>query len=168
MSTADLPPAVVDHVGITRLQSAYADVVTRRSWGELAELFLPDATVRIDTVTRDPFELRGPDELGTFVDEAIRRFAFFEFVILNSHVELPRADAPDRARARVFMCELRRDAGSLEWSNAFGVYHDRYRRTARGWRFERRDYRSITRTGGPVFPLDELAAERLDPALPID
>lgn len=50
------------------------------------------------------------------------------------------------------MCEVRRDVGSLDWSVAYGVYHDRYRRTPEGWRFARRDYQSLTRTDGPVFP----------------
>ena len=36
----------IDHVAITRLQSAYADIVTRRSWAELETIFLPDASGR--------------------------------------------------------------------------------------------------------------------------
>ena len=34
------------------LQATYADVVTRRAWAELEPLFVPDAPIRIDTVTR--------------------------------------------------------------------------------------------------------------------
>ncbi|MFO7592107.1 MAG: hypothetical protein R6X23_14650 [Acidimicrobiia bacterium] len=71
----------VDHVAIRRLQSAYADVVSRRAWAELGDLFLPDA-----------------------------------------------------------------DTG--EWNNAFGVYHDRYRRVDGEWRFARRRYHSLARTSG--------------------
>ncbi len=33
----------LDYLAITRLQAAYADVVTRRAWRELERLFLPDA-----------------------------------------------------------------------------------------------------------------------------
>jgi hypothetical protein len=142
----------VDHVAISRLLSAYADLVDRRAWAELDGLFLPDAPVRIDPVTREPIEVRGPIELGRFVAGAVERFAFFEFVVLNAHVELPTAEAPDDARGRVFMCEVRRAVGTLEWSVAYGVYHDRFRRTSEGWRFARRDYRSLTRTDGEVFP----------------
>lgn len=143
-----------DVVAIERLQSAYADVVNRRAWAELARLFLPDAVVRIDTVTRDPFELVGPVALGGFIDGAVQRFAFFEFIRLNAHVETDLDGDPDAARCRLFMCEVRRDVGTLDWSVAYGVYHDRYRRTADGWRFARRDYQSLTRTGGDVaaFP----------------
>ena len=143
---------LLEHVAIGRLQSAYADVVNRRSWGELVPLFEPDAPIRIDPVTRDVIELTGPEALGEFVGSAVERFAFFEFVILNSHVELPTDDEPDDATARTFMCEVRRDVGTLDWSVAYGVYHDRYRRSGGGWRFARRDYQSLTRTDGAVFP----------------
>ena len=142
-----------DVVAIERLQSAYADVVNRRAWAELARLFLPDAVVRIDTVTRDPFELVGPVALGGFIDGAVQRFAFFEFIRLNAHIEVDLDGDPDAARCRLFMCEVRRDVGTLDWSVAYGVYHDRYRRTADGWRFARRDYQSLTRTGGDVAPV---------------
>jgi hypothetical protein len=144
------------HVAIARLHAAYADVVNRRAWPELEGLFLPDARIRIDTVTGKPFELSGPAELGEFIGRATERFAFFEFVVLNDHIELPTAAAPDRARARLFMCEVRRAVETLEWSLAYGVYHDHLRHTADGWRFSRRDYQSLTRTGGDVFPFPDL------------
>ena len=144
-----------DVVAIGRLQSAYADVVNRRAWPELRELFLDDAGVHIDTVTRDPFELTGPGALGDFIGAAVQRFAFFEFVVLNSHVELGH-DGADSARARMFMCEIRRDVDTLDWSTAYGLYQDRYRRDGSTWRFAGRRYRSITRTDGEVFPFPTL------------
>jgi hypothetical protein len=140
-----------DHVAITRLQSAYADVIDRRAWGELAGLFLPDAVIRIDTVTRDAFEVSGPAQLGEFISGAIERFSFFEFVILNSRTNLSLDGDADRAAARIFMCEVRLESASGEWSTAYGVYHDRYVRTTDGWRFARRDYQSLARTTGEVF-----------------
>ena len=148
--------ATDDIVAIGRLQSAYADVVNRRAWGELDGLFMADAHIRIDTVTRPTIELVGAEALGDFIGSAVERFAFFEFVPLNAHTELgaesgPGGD-PDAAHSRWFMCEVRRDVDDLDWSIAYGVYHDRYRRTTSGWRFEQRDYRSLTRTDGPVFP----------------
>ena len=98
----------VDYVSITRLHSAYADVVNRRAWAELKELFLSDAPVRVDMVSKPAIDLVGPTELGTFIGEAIERFSFFEFVVLNARVDLTGTDA-EAARARVFMCELRQD-----------------------------------------------------------
>jgi hypothetical protein len=52
---AELPAE--DHHGIDRLVAAYADTVTRRAWNELVDLFLPEAVVHIDTVTRPAFEV---------------------------------------------------------------------------------------------------------------
>ncbi len=141
-----------DVVAIGRLQSSYADVVNRRAWDELGGLFLPDAPVSIDTISREAFDLVGPDALGEFIGGAVERFEFFEFVVLNSHTDLALEDDPDVARSRIFMCEVRRDVENLAWSVAYGVYHDHYRRTPRGWRFARRDYQSLTRTDGQVFP----------------
>ncbi len=44
--------ALTDHVvALWRLQSRYADIVTRRAWPELGEVFRADTTVHIDTVT---------------------------------------------------------------------------------------------------------------------
>lgn len=142
------------HVGITRLLAAYADAVTRRVWPELDSLFLPGCRVRIDTVTRPPFELNGPEELGRFIGGAVERFDFFEFVVLNVLSGPHPGGSPDRARARVHMCEVRRLADSGEWSTAYGRYDDEVVRIDGRWWFEHRRYRSLGRTGtdGGVFP----------------
>jgi hypothetical protein len=149
-----------DYVAITRLQAAYADVVNRRAWAELVELFDAAALIRVDTVTAEAREFAGPEALGEFIGGAIERFDFFEFVILNTVVAVDGGD-PSFATGRVFMCEIRRDHASEEFSIAFGVYHDRYRRDGaplgarageRGWsrwRFARRDYQSLARTEPP-------------------
>jgi len=145
----------LDHIAIGRLLSAYADVVNRRAWGELHALFQPDAVVRVDTVTNPVVTCSGPGELGTFIGGAIERFSFFEFVVLNAHVDLRTGGDPDAAAARVFMCELRQDRVTGDFSRAFGLYRDRYRRADGRWAFAGRDYQSLARTGGEVFPLPD-------------
>jgi hypothetical protein len=138
------------YLAITRLQAAYADVVTRRAWPELDALFLPDAPVHVDTVSRPVIELVGPGALGEFIGGAIEGFEFFEFVILNTVVHV---HGPDVAKGRLYMVELRQDASNGLWTNAFGVYHDDYVRVGGGWRFGERHYQSLARTGrGDVFP----------------
>lgn len=139
-------------VAIHRLQSAYADAINRRDWDDLVPLFAPDATVTIDTVTRPLIRVVGPIELGRFIAGAVERFAFFEFVRLNSHLELDDEGAPTWATGRLFMCEVRRDVDTLDWSVAYGIYRDRYELAGDRWRFAGRDYQSLTRTDGPVFP----------------
>jgi hypothetical protein len=151
MGAAEVDPgrlaAAVDHVEISRLQTAYADVVTRRAWSELTELFRPEAKVEIDRVTAEPLVLVGPERVGGFISGAIERFEFFEFVILNSHIDLSRS-ADGVAGARIFMQELRQDAESGHWTDAYGVYRDRYERVDGRWWFAGRRYRSLARTSG--------------------
>jgi hypothetical protein len=143
-------PVTSDYVAVRRLQDAYADVVTRRSWDELADLFLPDAVVEVDTRTDDSLRFEGPMALGSFISGAIERFEFFEFVILNSHIVTAVDGDPDAARARLYMCELRQESATAEkpagqWSNAFGIYHDDYVRHDDRWWFARRRYQSLAR-----------------------
>ena len=156
----ELLQQTIDHLAINRLQSAYADTVTRRDWSTLDELFLDDAAVRIDTVTREPFDVVGPAALGEFIGGAVERFDFFEFVILNALVTLGAGGDPDAATARVFMCEQRRHAATEEWSTAYGLYLDRYRRVNGRWWIAERSYRSLARTGpdGGAFPFPDLPA----------
>ena len=102
----------LDYVAITRLQNAYADAVTRRAWSEFHDMFLADAPVRVDTVTNAVIALTGPQEVGDFIGTAVERFEFFEFVPLSTRVELRAGGDPDRATARLYICELRQDAAS--------------------------------------------------------
>lgn len=160
MTDARLLQDTVDHLAINRLQSAYADTVTRRDWTTLEELFLDDAVVEINTVTRDPFRVVGPQALGEFIASAVGRFDFFEFVVLNSLVTLGVEGDSDAASARMFMCEVRRNASDQEWSMTYGLYQDRYRRIDGRWWFTARVYRSLARTGadGGAFPFPNLPA----------
>lgn len=148
-------------LAVRGLQSRYADVVTRRAWPELVELFRPDAEVEIDTVDRDPFHLVGPQAVGEFIGGAIERFDFFEFVILNAVVDVDPAGGA--ATSRTFMCELRQEAATGRATTAYGMYRDRYVEHDGRWWFAARRYRSLARTslepGGPdlrVLPRPDL------------
>lgn len=153
--TAELDPA--DHAAIDRLQRAYADGVTMRDWTQVQGLFLRDATISLDLVTRPAIQLSGPAELTDFVATALERFSFFQFVILNSHVEASATD-PAAAKARMFMSELRLEQGARKRDDTHGLYRDTYRRTDQpgygGWRFASRWYRTLARfPANEVFPL---------------
>lgn len=140
-------------LAVERLQAAYADAVTRRDWADVRALFEPDAVVHIDTRTRAPFSLEGPDALVEFIDRAIAAFVFFEFTILNRTVDVDG----DAATARLYICELRLDAAGT-WSEAYGLYRDRYRRRDGGWRIAGRRYSSLARRGpdgAEGFPLPD-------------
>ena len=144
----------IDYVAITRLQHAYADSVTRRAWAEFHDQFLADAPVRVDTVTNPVVELTGPQEVGDFIGGAVERFEFFCFVPLSANVQLRVDGDADQARARLYICELRQDAASGHFSQAFGLYRDQYRRVDDRWWYARRDYQSVARTGrNEIFPI---------------
>jgi len=154
--TAELDPA--DHAAIDRLQRAYADGVTMRDWDQVHGLFLPDATISLDLVTRPAVQLAGPGALTDFVSKALEQFSFFQFQIVNSHIEAAASD-PAAAKARMFMCELRLKHGARKRDDTFGLYRDTYRRTDEtgygGWRFASRWYRTVARfPDAEVFPLD--------------
>ncbi len=133
-----------DVVALFRLQSRYADVVSRRAWNELHTILVPDVDIEIDTVSNPVRRCSTAEEFIQFVSEAVARFDHFQFVILNSVVDVEEGQT---ARGRIFMCELRHLADSDEWSTAYGLYQDRYRKTDGAWWVVDRRYRSLARTG---------------------
>lgn len=135
-------------VAIWRLQARYADVITRRAWSELAEIFRPDTAVHLDTVTAPPRLLRGPTQFAEVISAAMARFDHFTFVILNTVVELdPGPSDQPRAHGRIFLCEIRHEPDADAWSTAHGVYQDRYERLDGRWWITERHYRTMARTG---------------------
>jgi hypothetical protein len=140
-------------VALHRLQAAYGDAVTRRAWDDLRALFEPDAVVHIDTRTADPFSLEGPVALAEFIERSLAQFAFFEFAVLNAVAEVDG----DGGTGRVYICELRHGHDGA-WSQAYGLYQDRYRRRDGVWRIAGRRYSSLARTGARTesFPLPSI------------
>jgi hypothetical protein len=133
----------VDYVALRRLQDAYADIVTRRAWAELHDVFLPSITLHLDRRSLDPMVFTGPGEIGSFIDRMIEPLDFFEFVILGTRVVI--GPEPDHAAARMYMCELRQDRETGHFHEIYGVYHDRFRRVDGTWWFAERRYHSLAR-----------------------
>ena len=140
------------YIAIQRLLAAYADAMNRRAWGELSELFLADAKIDLIPLQRPALELAGPEVLGRFIAEAIERFEFFQFVLLNSRLEIPLDG--DSALGRNFICEYRKEKTSKKWAQVFGVYHDRYRRIDGRWWFEYRAFSPLASTGSDDLVFD--------------
>lgn len=134
----------VSYVAIQRLLAAYADAVNRRAWEEFRELFLEEALIEITPSSKPALQVVGPDALGRFIGDAIEQYEFFEFVFLNSRLEIRLDD--DAATGRNFMCELRQERESGRWTQVFGVYHDRFRRRDGRWRFEHRRFNALAAT----------------------
>lgn len=143
------------HLAIQRLLAAYTDVVNRRAWAELSTLFLDGARIELTPLNRPPIVVTGAEALGRFIDGAIARFDFFEFVLLNSRIELQPGEPS--ARGRNFICEYRRERESGNWTQVFGVYHDRYRCIDGTWSFEQRSFDPLASAGADnvVYPVHE-------------
>ncbi|MDH4168328.1 MAG: nuclear transport factor 2 family protein [Acidimicrobiia bacterium] len=136
-----------DYIALRRLQSAYADIVTRRAWTELGALFEPACPVILDLRDRGTMEFTGADEIGAFIARSIEVFEFFRFEVVNTTIEIGIGGDPDLAGARMYMCELRRHRDDGDWSAMHGLYVDQMRRSADGWRFAKRRYHSVGRQG---------------------
>lgn len=164
MADAAAVQDLIDYTAIRRLQDAYADIVTRRAWAELGELFVPDLRLDLDLRTLPARVMTGPKEIGGFIGAQLEKYEFFEFVILNSHVELRDGGDPDSAVARMFMSEIRQERATGEFSTIYGVYHDRFRRIHGRWRFAARQYHSLARPPAEpgrdfdVFPIPPAAS----------
>jgi SnoaL-like domain len=145
----DQPDDSRDVVALLRLQSTYADIVSRRAWEELHTIFVPDVDIEIDTVSSPARQCSTAREFIDFVSTAVARFDHFQFVILNSVVDVD--DDGSAATGRIFMCEIRHAADDSSdedgWSTAYGLYQDRYRKTGGTWWVTQRRYRSLARTG---------------------
>jgi SnoaL-like domain len=148
----------VDTVSIQRLIAAYADMVTRRVWSELSDVFAPDAAVVLDLRNNGTMTIDGPAQLGEFVGRSLEQFDFFEFVVLNLHIMLHAGGDSDRATGRLWMSEIRQFASNGMWSTIHGLYRDEYARddsAPYGWRIAGRRYQSLARTNRSVetFPI---------------
>lgn len=148
------------YIALRRLQNRYADIVTRRAWTELEEVFRPQCRLELELGDRSETHV-GPEAVGEFIGTAIAKFSFFQFVILNTVIEIDVATG--RAAARMYIHELRQDEETGRRTDAYGVYHDQFDRDEAGrWWFARRRYGSFSRTAPEdasedqlVFPLPQ-------------
>lgn len=138
-----------EYVAISRLQQRYADIVSRRAWAEMPDVFEADCVIELDLRDR-ALRFTGGPAIAEFIAGAVARFDFFVFAVLNTVVD--HLDGPmGRASGRVYTCELRHDPASGEFSQAFGLYRDFYHRSPEGWRFANRRYASLGRFDGRSF-----------------
>ena len=141
-------------VALMRLQAAYGDVVTQRDWDAMCTLFEPDAVVELDLRTGAPRLMDGPRALAGIIEQSLQQFVFFEFAVLNAVVDV----AGDIGTGRMHISELRHHPDG-SWSQIYGLYQDRYRRTDGVWRIAHRRYSSLARVGVRVesFALPPIA-----------
>lgn len=123
---------VADRFEIEALRGEFTDAGYARDYDRLASLFTPDGVLRMPHID---IEFAGPDEISAGVQ---RLQGFWEFFIQNTHRGTVDLDA-DTAVGRTFVTELgRMQDGSSHLNHS--VYHDRFQRTADGWKFAERVY----------------------------
>lgn len=135
--------AALDELAIRRLQAAYGDAVSRQAWAELGPMFAPGAPIELDLRDGATRRFEGGEAIAAFIAGSIERFEFFEFALLNAVVDAPGGDT---ASGRLYMWELRQLADGRGWSNAYGLYRDRYAKLEGRWVFAERRYSSLART----------------------
>jgi ketosteroid isomerase-like protein len=124
--------AIADRLEIEALRGECADAVMLRDYDRLASLFTHDGAVRIphvgaEAVSRE--EIRAASE---------RMQAPLDYFVQTTHPGTIRLDG-DTASGRAYICELIRFGDGRSELN-YAIYHDRYRRTADGWKFSERVY----------------------------
>jgi ketosteroid isomerase-like protein len=103
-----------------------------RDYDRVALLFTPDGALRMPNV---PVDLVGLDQIRAWGD---RVPAFVDYLVQTTHPGIIRLDG-DTASGRAYLQELIRLRDGSSHLN-YAIYHDRYRRSADGWRFAERVY----------------------------
>lgn len=124
--------AIADRVEIEALRGEFTDGAMMRDYDRVAALFTPDGALRMPNI---PAELIGPEQIRAFgrrVPEIV------EFLVQTTHPGTIQL-AGDTATGRAYLQEVGRARDGRSELN-FAIYHDRYRRTADGWKFTERVY----------------------------
>lgn len=124
--------AIADRVEIEALRAEFTDAAMMRDRARLAALFTPDGVLRMPNI---PAEATGPEEIRAKGEQLQAQWDFF---VQNTHPGAIQLDG-DTATGRAFMHEVVRALDGRQGVN-FAIYHDRYRRTADGWKFAERVY----------------------------
>ncbi len=124
--------AVADRVEIEALRGEFTDAVMMRDYDRAASLFTPGGALRMPNV---PVELEGPEQIRAW---GARVPEFVEFLVQTTHPGVIQLDG-DTASGRAYMQEVLRTRDGHAEVN-YAIYHDRYRRTAGGWKFTERVY----------------------------
>jgi ketosteroid isomerase-like protein len=124
--------AIADRVEIEALRAEFTDAVMMRDYDRVASLFTHEGALRMPNV---PVELTGREEIRAWGDRAL---AIWDYFVQNTHPGTIQLDG-DAASGRAYIQELIRLRNGHSEVN-YAIYHDRYQRTAGGWKFTERVY----------------------------
>lgn len=115
-----------DHDEIERLINLYGHIVDDRDWDRLDELFAPDGSFIIDSMS---VACRGFDEVAARFRTTNHPIAHYA-----TNIVIDVAEGADEAQARVKVWAPRSDGTVV-----VGGYRDQLVRTDKGWRFRERN-----------------------------
>jgi ketosteroid isomerase-like protein len=124
--------AIADRVEIEALRGEYSDAAMMRDPARLASLFTVDGALRMPNI---PAELVGREQIRA---GGQRLQGQWEFFVQTTHPGFLRLEG-DTATGRAYLQELVRARDGRQGLN-YAIYHDRYQRTADGWKFTERVY----------------------------
>jgi ketosteroid isomerase-like protein len=124
--------AIADRVEIEALRGEFTDSAMMRDRARMASLFTEDGALRMPNI---PVELIGREEIRVGGEQLQARWDFF---VQTTHPGTIQIDG-DTATGRAYIQEVLRTLDGIEGVN-FAIYHDRYQRTADGWKFSERVY----------------------------
>src|SRR5882757_3806069 len=123
--------AIADRVEIEALCGEFTDAEMMDGYDRFASLFAPNGVWRVPAVNA---EFTGREEIRAGIERL--KAGLWDYLVQTTHPGIIQLDG-DNASGRAYVLTFGRfrDGGShLNYS----VYHDRYRRTAEGWKFAER------------------------------
>lgn len=126
---------IADRVEIAALCAEFTDAGMMHDFDRLAGTFTDDGVWRIPEAN---IEHAGRAQIRSNVE---KMRDFWEYFVQNSHQGSLVLDG-DTATGRAYIVEFGRLADSSSHLN-YAIYHDSYRRTADGWKFDARVYEMV-------------------------
>jgi ketosteroid isomerase-like protein len=123
---------LTDRIEIEALRGEVTDAVMMRDYDRAASLFTEDGVVRIPDAN---VTIAGRQELRAGIE---RLQGLWDYFVQTTHPGTIQLQG-DTAVGRAYICEFGRLREGRSQLN-YAVYHDRYQRTAEGWKFAERVY----------------------------
>ena len=124
--------AIADRVDIEALRGEFVDAGMMRDYDRFASVFTPDGAWRMPHID---VELVGREEIRAGIE---RLQGLWDYFVQTVHPGAVQLDG-DTATGRTYVEEFGRFRDGSSNHN-YALYHDRYQRTADGWKFAERVY----------------------------
>jgi len=157
-------PTPEDQLEISRLFYRYAHAIDGKDFDSLFEIFTEDAIIHYDMMGGTKLPLA---EMVEWLRENLQIFRVTQHAVSNPMIEMDGGADSDTARSICYLTASHQQIDLEGRSTVFidkGAYHDRLRRTASGWRIERRTLERFLLHGDFVSP-DQV--KRFDTAPPV-